>query len=93
MQYITTSTTTATELITRAQNMLTSYEGRTLTFEASDELQRVLIAARTSLSEAPVVSLSEEEDALTDDEISEFEARLYYDSHADEAYWTAGGAR
>jgi hypothetical protein len=57
MQNITSSTTTATDLITRAQNMLASYEGRTLTFEASDELQRVLIAARTSLSEAPVVSL------------------------------------
>jgi hypothetical protein len=32
------------------------------------------------------------DDDLTDDDIAEFEARLYRD-HADEAYWMQGGAR
>jgi hypothetical protein len=91
MQNITSSTTTATDLITRAQNMLASYEGRTLTFEASDELQRVLIAARTSLSEAPVVSLSDDDDDMTDDEAYELEMLLSRD-HDDSQFWTAGGA-
>jgi hypothetical protein len=89
MQNITSSTTTATDLITRAQNMLASYEGRTLTFEASDELQRVLIAARTSLSEAPVVSLSDDDDDMTDDEAYELEMLLSRD-HDDSQFWTGG---
>ena len=88
----TITTDTATQLINRAQQMVSSAEGRTLDFETADEINRTLLASIQALSEAAVIVSDDEDDTLSDDEMYELEMRLSRD-HDDSAYWQMGGAR
>ena len=90
MNTITTSQSTATTLIQRAQRMISATEGRTLDFETADEINRTLLASIKAFSEAPIiVAPFEQEDFLTDEEVLELEMRISRD-HDDSAYWSGG---
>jgi hypothetical protein len=87
-QNSTTIPTIATDLISRAMRAIAANEGRTLDFETADDINRTLLAATNALSEAPVVSLSDDND-MSDEEWLEIEMRLSRD-HDDSQFWTGG---